>query len=426
MRNTFLVMRQEIHKTLRSPGYFIFAFIIPVVAVLILVGVRYFRERSGESSRGDSSFPSPATMAVEGFVDQSGLIQQLPSSISSSRLTPYADEQAAQAALRDGMITAYYLVPENYLERGMVYYVYPDSRSYLDDGQPWVMERTLLFNLLNGDAPLTEMVWNPIQDVTATSIAPQAAGLVGEDCSRPGSACRSNDLVRYMPSMMTALFFATFMVSSSMLFNSIGTEKENRMLEVLMLSVSPRQLLTGKTLGLGVAGLLQTIIWLGAIYIAFNLSGTTLRLPEGFSFPVDILAWGLVFFLGGFGVYAGMMAGAGALVPKMKEAGAANYIVMVPLMVGYALGLMAPLTENADSLLILILSFFPLTAPVVMMMRLTNGSVPVWQLLAAAGLLFALAVYLLRAVAALFHAQNLLSGQPFSLRRYLVVMFARH
>ena len=198
------------------------------------------------------------------------------------------------------------------------------------------------------------------------------------------------------------------------------------MLEVLMLAVSPHQLLAGKTLGLGVAGLLQAIIWLGMIYISTTLGGATLSLPEGFSFPVDILAWGLVFFLGGFGVYAGMMAGAGALVPKMKEAGAANYIVMVPLMVGYTLGLMAPLTENADSLLILILSFFPLTAPVVMMMRLTNGSVPVWQLLAAAGLLFALAVYLLRAVAALFHAQNLLSGQPFSLRRYLVVMFARH
>jgi ABC-2 type transport system permease protein len=425
MRNTLLVIRQEIQKTLRSPGYIIFAFIIPVVAVLLVVGLKYLRERPGEGGSSNSGSPARFEIAVEGFVDQSGVIQRLPTDIPASRLVRYPDEDAAQEALRDGAITAYYLVPENYLERGMVYYVYPDSRSYLEDGQPWVMERTLLFNLLDGDAALSEVVWNPIREVTATSLAPQSAGPVGEDCSRPGSACRSNDLVRYMPSIMTALFFATFMVSSSMLFNSIGTEKENRMLEVLMLSVSPRQLLTGKTLGLGVAGLLQTIIWLGAIYIAFNLGGTTLRLPAGFAFPVDILAWGLVFFLGGFGVYAGMMAGAGALVPRMKEAGAANYIVMAPLFVGYAFGLMAPLTENASSPLILFLSFFPLTAPVVMMMRFTNGNVPLWQLLVAAGMLFALAVYLLRAVAALCHAQNLLSGEPFSLKRYFGVMVGK-
>ncbi|MCU0485949.1 MAG: ABC transporter permease [Anaerolineales bacterium] len=425
MRNTLLVMRQEIRKTLRSPGYIIFAFVIPVVAVLLVVGLKYLRQRPGEGGSGSTAPAASLEIAVEGFVDLSGLVHQLPAEVSPNRLVRYMDEQAAQAGLRDGSITAYYLVPENYLEQGTVFYVYPDSRSYLDDGQPWVMERTLLFNLLEGDSALCEMVWNPIREVTATSIAPQASQPAGEDCSRPGSACQSNDLVRYIPSMMTALFFATFMVSSSMLLNSIGTEKENRMLEVLMLSISPRQLLTGKTLGLGVAGLLQTIIWLGGIYVAVNLGGTSLNLPAGFAFPADILAWGLVFFLGGFGVYAGMMAGAGALVPRMKEAGAANYIVMAPLFVGYAFGLMAPLTENAGSPLILFLSFFPLTAPVVMMMRLTNGTVPLWQLLVATGMLLALAVYLLRAVAALFHAQNLLSGQPFSLRRYFGVMLGK-
>ena len=104
---------------------------------------------------------------------------------------------------------------------------------------------------------------------------------------------------------------------------------------------------------------------------------------------------------------------------------AANIFFDFSLFVGYAFGLMAPLTENASSPLILFLSFFPLTAPVVMMMRLTNGSVPLWQLLVAAGMLFVLAVYLLRAVAALFHAQNLLSGQPFSLRRYFGVMLGK-
>ena len=425
MHNTLLVMRQEIYKTLRSPGYIIFAFILPGVAVLILTGVRFIRERAGEENPAASSPPSHFEMAVEGYVDLSGLIQQLPDNIPSSRLVRFADEQEAQEALTEGAISAYYIIPADIVQRGRVYYVYPDQRSYLEDGQPWVMDWTLLFNLLEGEAELADMVWNPIQDVTASSIAAQATPPSGEDCSRPGAACRSNDLVRYMPSMLVALFFATFMTSSSMLFNSIGVEKENRMLEVLMLSISPRQLLAGKTLGLGIAGLLQAVLWLLAIYVCFNLGGATINLPPAFEFPLDILTWGLAFFLGGFGIYAGLMAGAGALVPKMKEAGAANYIVMVPLFIGYAFGLMAPLSDNASSPLIILLSFFPLTSPVVMIMRVTNGSVPLWQLFLSALLLFGLAVYLLRAVAAMFHAQNLLSGQPFNTRVFLLALLGK-
>jgi ABC-2 type transport system permease protein len=178
-------------------------------------------------------------------------------------------------------------------------------------------------------------------------------------------------------------------------------------------------LLAGKTLALGIAGLAQTIVWLVAIYILFNLGGSTLSLPEGFQFPVEIAAWGLVFFIGGFALYASLMAGAGALVPKMKEAGIANFIAMFPLFFGYIFGIMAPLAEATSSNLLVFLSVFPLTSPVVMIMRLTDGFVPLWQLLLSMGLLFISAYFTLQMVAAMFHAQNLLSGQPFSVKRYL-------
>ena len=161
-----------------------------------------------------------------------------------------------------------------------------------------------------------------------------------------------------------------------MLFNSIGAEKENRTIELLMLSINPRQLLSGKTLALGIAGLVQTVVWLAAIFILFNLGGSTLSLPEGFRFPVGIVIWSLVFFIGGFALYASLMAGAGALVPRMKEAGIANFIAMFPLFFGYMFGIMAPLAEATGSTFLVFLSIFPLTSPVVMVMRLTDGLVP--------------------------------------------------
>jgi ABC-2 type transport system permease protein len=210
-----------------------------------------------------------------------------------------------------------------------------------------------------------------------------------------------------------------------MLFSSIGTEKENRTLELLLLSISPRQLLAGKTAALGMAGLAQTAVWLGTVYTMTTFNGAILDLPPGFTFPLDILVWCVVFFLGGFGLYASLMAGAGAMVPNMKEAGIANFIAMAPLLIAYIIGLIAPMAEATGTIVMVVLSLFPFTAPVIMVMRLTDGTVPVWQLLLSAGLLFATAYAVLNAVSAMFHAQNLLSGQPFSVRRYLRAMTGR-
>ncbi len=421
MRNVLLVFRQEIYKTLHSPGTMIFAFILPLAAMIVLLVAQYVQGRSGVPEGDQTSPSSQYEIKIEGFVDQSNLVQLIPDKFPPDSLIRYENELQAQQALESGKITAYYLVPPDVLERGQAYYVYPDSRSYLDDGQPWIMSWTLIVNLLEGNAALAEIIWNPIGEVTATSLAgpPKDSASNSDDCSRPGSACQSSDLVRYMPSLMTALFCTFFMTNSSRLFNSISTEKENRVIEVLLLSVSPRQLLAGKTLGLGLVGSLQTITWLGALVISFNLGGSTLKLPDNFVFPIDILIWGMVYFLGGFGLYAGLMAGIGALAPNMKEAGAAIYIVLFPLFIGYVFGLMAPLTKTADTAFLVFLSIFPMTSPVVMIMRLTNNLVPVWQLMLSIVFLFGSVSFVMRSAAIMFKNQNLLSGQPFSLRRYL-------
>jgi ABC-2 type transport system permease protein len=358
-------------------------------------------------------------MAVEGYVDESGLVRAVPLDFPRDHLLAYTSEAEAQQALATSQITAYYVVPADYLERGEIDYVYPDSRALIKDGQDWVMARTLLFNLLGGDREAMDRVWNPIRRLDTESLASQPQPGADAGCARPGFACESNVLIRYLPLFMVALFYVSFMASSSLLFGSLGREKEDRALEIVLLSVQPRQLLAGKILGQGIAGLLQTAAWVGAIFVAFCLGGLALSLPPGFRLPIDFLAWSLVFFLAGYAVYASLIAGVGALVPRLKEAGGANFIAMAPLMVGYLVGLMASLTGTTHGGLSVTLSLFPLTAPVVMVMRLTEGVMPAWQVWLSAGLTVATAGFIFRAVAALFTAQTLLSGQPFSLLRYL-------
>lgn len=425
MRKTLHVIRQELITTFQRKTYIVIGFVIPVLAVLILAGIRVVQGRSSGGDETQTKAPVEFQMEVEGYVDQSGLVRVIPKNLPQDHLISYESEEQAQRALISGEITAYYVIPPDYVKEGVVYYVYPETKALISDGQEWVMQWTMMVNLLGGDEDAADRVWNPIWNLASTSIAPQAQpdSASSEDCSRPGFACQSNDLIRYLPLILVGLFYASFMASSSMLFNSISSEKENRTIEVVLLSIHPRQLLAGKTIALSIAGLLQTVAWLGAIFILFKIGVQTLSLPENFSLPTGILAWSLVFYIGGYAVYASLMAGAGALVPKMKEAGGANFIAMIPLFVAYMVGLISPIAGVTNESLPVALSLFPLTAPVVMVMRLADGIVPLWQLLLSAGLTYLTAYFSLRTAAVMFQAQNLLSGQPFSISRYLRALF---
>jgi ABC-2 type transport system permease protein len=415
MKKLLLVLRHELRTTLGRPSFLFFAFGVPVLAMLIFGVVTLVRGDEAEETAVEEEY----TLEVEGYVDHSGLISVLPEGMPDDHLLAFDGEEEAQQALSAGAIEAYYLIPADYVDEGRVYYVYPESRSLTDDGQKWVIQRTLLTNLLEGDMELMERVWNPIA-LEAVNIAPQprADAYGEEDCSSPGNACRSNQLVRLLPSAMAVLFYITFAVVSNLLLRSVSTEKENQTIEILMLSVSPEQMLSGKIIGLGVAGLLQISAWAGTIYALMSLGGSTLALPDEFSFPVSILLWGVAFFLLGFVIYASQMAGLGALAPNMKEIGQTTMIVLAPLMVGYIIAVVAPLASATHSALSVALSIFPLTSPVVMMMRLTEGGVPPWQLWLSLGLLLVSAYGIVRICAALFRAQHLLSGESFSLGRY--------
>lgn len=425
MKKTMLVLRHELATTLRRRSYLLLAFGIPLLAILIFAAYTIIKSDSAGNDDAESETET-SELEVEGYVDQSGLIRVIPQSVPPGHLVAYAGEELAQQALESGEIAAYYIVPEDYMETDKIFHVYPDSRPLTSDGQERVMLWTLLVNLLDGDAQLAGRVWDPM-DLKATNLAPSPEHdrSSGEDCSRPGFACQSNPLIRYLPIAMAVLFMTFFMTTSTHLLGNISTEKENRTIEVLMLSVSPQQMLAGKIIGLGMTGLLQFIAWMGAVFALMSLGGQTLNLPPGFTFPASLLAWGLVFFLLGYAVYATLMAGVGALAPKLKEASQVTFVVLSPLFAGYVVSVAATAAGAAHAALPTALSLFPLTAPVVMMMRLTTTGVPLWQLLLSAVLMLATAYLILRAVAAMFRAQNLLSGQSFSLSRFFGALLGR-
>jgi ABC-2 type transport system permease protein len=129
------------------------------------------------------------------------------------------------------------------------------------------------------------------------------------------------------------------------------------MIEIMMLATTPRQLLAGKFMGLGLIGLLQAILWLGTGFVLLRFSGTTFQIPEAYQLPISFLIWGLIFFLLGYAVFASLMAGIGALVPNIREASQVTLIVMAPLLL--PLMLISVLVRDPNGGLAVGLSLFP-------------------------------------------------------------------
>ena len=223
--------------------------------------------------------------------------------------------------------------------------------------------------------------------------------------------------------MLFRSFYIVILTSASLLLNSISSEKQNRMMEILMTSVTPSQMLTGKIIALGLVGLLQTIVWSGSGYLLLLISGRQFALGDAFKLPPSILIWGVVFFLLGYAVYASLMAGLGALVPNIREASQTTTVVIIPLVI--PLMFISSLIQAPNSPLSVFLSLFPLTAPVSMMTRLAATTVPFWQSALAAALIAITAFLLIKSAARMFRAQNLLSGQSITTKGFISALFGK-
>jgi ABC-2 type transport system permease protein len=424
MHKTWKILRYELISAVSRRSYLLIAFGVPLIAVLIFGSIEMFRDSSSPVDEQDSSSLGPK-LEVEGFVDQGDLIQVIPPDLSEGILIRFEDEESARQAYDAGEISAYYIIPPDHLESGEFIYVPKNMNPFTGDEQDWVMRWILLVNTLGGDIELATRVGSPV-DLTITTLAPSSLGTNEDGCTTPGYSCESQSpLLTLLPLLMVVLFLVFVSNGAGILLRSVSSEKQNRTMEVLLSSISPRQMLTGKFIALGIVSLVPTAMYMFSIYTILRIGGNTLQIPPGFSVPTSIITWTLVFFLLGYAVYASLEAGVGALFPTQKEATQASFVVLLPLMVGYFLAIMPFTQEDPHGILATILSIFPLTAPVMMVMRLTVGGVPLWQILLAILLMLFTTVLVMRAAARIFHTQVLLSGQQVSIGHYLKVLFAR-
>jgi ABC-2 type transport system permease protein len=397
MNKILLVLKTELINVITRRSFLITLILLPVIGGIILTAISAFQKSSGADPTDllDELMGPKTEISLEGFVDRSGLVKSVPPGYEN-QLAEYTTEEAARNALEDGTITAYYIIEPDFMETGKVVYVRPDFNPLGATVETSPVEALMAYALTDEDIQLSYRVQDPV-NVTKVNLAPEEE----RDAENP--------LTFFLPYIVTFLFYTVILSASTLMLNSVTNEKENRVLEILMTSVKPIELLTGKIIALGITGLLQTVVWMGSGYVMLLFSNKRFALGDAFNLPPSVLVWGILFFLLGYAVYASLMAGVGALVPNVREASQLTTVVIMPMIV--PLMFISVMINAPNSPLAVFLSIFPLTAPVSMMTRMAATSVPLWQSGLAAVLLAATAWLLVQATAKLFRAQTLLTGQ---------------
>lgn len=219
--------------------------------------------------------------------------------------------------------------------------------------------------------------------------------------------------------VLTFFLYMCLLLYGQMVMTSIIEEKNNRVLEIVVSSVKPTQLMLGKICGIGLVAVTQIVIWgvlLAALSafvlpaltpdsVAADLSamnaagaagteslGTPVELLQALSilgnvgYIIQIFGLLLLFLVGGFMLYAAVYAAIGSAVDNIQDAGQLQSVVVMPIILGIVFGMMA--ASDPGSQLSLWTSMIPFTSPMVMMARIPFG-VPGWQITVSLIILYA-------------------------------------
>lgn len=236
------------------------------------------------------------------------------------------------------------------------------------------------------------------------------------------------DLIAATGMLLTFLTYLFVMSYGGMVLQSVAEEKSNRIVELMVSSVRPYQLMMGKIVGIGLVGLFQMLVW--AVMLAVIFMGVGAMSDTGvsadsvaeifsavLSLPlVEIVTLFVLYFIGGYLLYASILAACGASVNDAQDSQQFLMPVMVLMLFAFYAGFYG--STNPDGPLAYWCSFIPFTSPIVMMVRVPYG-IPVYEEILSIVLLYVSALVLLALSAKVYRTGILMYGKKISFKEML-------
>jgi ABC-2 type transport system permease protein len=222
--------------------------------------------------------------------------------------------------------------------------------------------------------------------------------------------------------MAFAIYIMVIMYGQSIM-TSVQEEKRDRIVELIVSSVRAKDLLFGKVVGIGAAGVLQLSIWVAAAALLITYGAVfagglgasesvVAAIQQGTLMPRIPLSLGLTFilyFAGGFFLFATLFAVVGALVTNMQEAQQFVFPILLPFIIGFFIAI--PAGDNPNGTIAVIGSIVPFTSPMVMPARMAVASVDWLQIGASLALLFTTALLTIWLAAKIYRTAIFATGK---------------
>ncbi|WP_293873047.1 ABC transporter permease [Flavobacterium sp.] len=398
MSKVVLIIKREFIAKVRNKSFIVMTFLSPLLFVGIAVFVGYLSTMKAELK----------TIAIH---DETG---RYVNQFKSDNEYKYVDlSQVDLNILKDSIVKKSY--------EGLLIIPKADDNTKLEKGIQFV----------SNDSPSVSFI-NDLQDVIAKKITSenlQSAGLDTlkinnakadviinlEKASGEAALKGLNEIKIIIGGAFGYLIMMFIILYGNMVMRSVIEEKTSRIIEVIISSVKPFQLMMGKIIGTSLAGILQFLIWallgLTAMFVVSSIFGVHVGATAGvqdqvmqsaqhdmsgtissyikelWNLPIaTILISFIIYFIGGYFLYSSFYASIGAAVDNETDSQQFLLPIIMPLILGVYIGFFTVM-HDPHGTIATVFSMIPLTSPIVMMMRIPFG-VPMWQIIVSMALLF--------------------------------------
>ncbi len=401
MSKSFVVMKREFEAMVRSKSFVIGTILLP----LLLVGVFAFQYMLYTKTGGGNysivivdRTPDGVGAQTDRSLSAGGAFfpGARPATFRSTVVTPGADFERVRRDL-DARVAAdsldgYLVIPPDVVTGAEAEYIGRNATSESVTGAlKGALQRSVQTIRLGREGINPEKVSSALQPVRMKTTKSGATGKTG-----------SAELARVLGFGMGMAIYMITMIYGQAVMNGVLEEKRDRIVEVIVSSMRPRELMVGKIFGIGAAGLTQMVIWVLTIVLMLKygpqivtLFGVSKEKADMFAaglksfprIPTSVTITYLLYFLSGFFIYSTLYAMLGAIVTNNQEAQQLVFPVMMPIILGFLM--LQPAMMNPESGVAVFGSVFPFTAPLIMPARMVVTEVPMWQRLLSAALLIA-------------------------------------
>ncbi|MEM9951469.1 MAG: ABC transporter permease [Chloroflexota bacterium] len=405
MNRLWLVFSQEFVRGIKRKGYLFATLGIPLLAVVIFFGYAGYQSlQSPEEEETNTQLEQLDLEQLEtaGIVDFSGVFTELPERFTEVIIS-YPDEASALNALNADEIDVYLVFPEDYLETGEATLNLPNLNLILAGEGQTIGEQLAYSTFATGlDEIRLSRLSNP---AIYTDFDLSLSGQASNSATEGGQF--------FALYVFAATFFISLILTNTYLMQTVIEERDNRMIEILLSTVTPTQLLAGKILALALLGLIQVVAWI-IVAVVLVFAANNIELYATFvqtitvNFSVELFVMMTLYFVLMYFLYAAIFGMIGAISGSSQEGGQYVGFLILPAMIPFYM--FSLIQNDPNGALSAGMSLFPITAPITMMARSIIATVPTWQIGLSLVILAVTTVGALWMAGRVFRVQTLLSG----------------